>query len=140
MIFGIGFSNPFLVGIMALCLLLFLIFIGVRVVFAAATVGLIGLVELLGWGPAAGIIGTIPHAKSSTYALSVLPMFIFIGFMAFHAGMTNQLFDAARKWVGWVPGGLAVATVFATAGFAAVSGASTAPAAVFFRVAIPFMP
>jgi len=107
--------------------------------FSAATVGLIGLVELLGWGPAAGIIGTIPHAKSSTYALSVLPMFIFIGFMAFHAGMTKQLFDAARKWVGWVPGGLAVATVFATAGFAAVSGASTATAAVFSRVAIPEM-
>ncbi len=137
MIFGIGFSNPFLVGMLALCLLLYLIFVGVRVVFAAALVGLVGLVELLGWGPAAGIIGTIPHAKSSTYALSVLPMFIFIGFMAFHAGMTKQLFDAARKWVGWVPGGLAVATVFATAGFAAVSGASTATAAVFSRVAIP---
>jgi len=139
MIFGIGFSNPFLVGLIALGVLLFLIFFGVRVVFAAAIVGLIGLVELLGWGPAAGIVGTIPHAKSSTYALSVLPMFIFIGFLAFHAGMTQQLFDAARKWVGWVPGGLAVATVFATAGFAAVSGASTATAAVFSRVAIPEM-
>lgn len=139
MIFGIGFSDPFLVGVIALIILLTLIFLGVRVVFAASLVGLIGLVELLGWGPAAGIVGTIPHAKSSTYALSVLPMFIFIGFMAFHAGMTKQLFDAARKWVGWMPGGLAVATVFATAGFAAVSGASTATAAVFSRVAIPEM-
>ena len=139
MILGIGFENPFLVGLIALALLLALIFVGVRVVFAAAFVGLFGLVELLGWGPAAGIIGTIPHAKSSTYALSVLPMFIFIGFLAYHAGMTQQLFDAARKWVGWVPGGLAVATVFATAGFAAVSGASTATSAVFSRVAIPEM-
>ena len=139
MIFGIGFEDPFLVGVLALGLMLVLIFLGVRVVFAAAFVGLIGLVELLGWGPAAGIVGTIPHAKSSTYALSVLPMFIFIGFLAFHAGMTTQLFDAARKWIGWVPGGLAVATVFATAGFAAVSGASTATAAVFSRVAIPEM-
>jgi TRAP-type C4-dicarboxylate transport system permease large subunit len=60
----------------------------------------------------------------------MLPMFIFIGFLAFHAGMTHQLFDAARKWLGWLPDGLAVATVFATAGFAAVSGASTATAAV----------
>ena len=66
-------------------------------------------------------------------------MFIFIGFMAYHAGMTGALFDAARKWIGWVPGGLAVATVFATAGFAAVSGASTATSAVFSRVAIPEM-
>ena len=139
MILGIGFANPLLVGIIALALLLVLIFLGVRVVFAAAVVGLIGLIEILGWRSAAGIVGTIPHAKSSTYALSVLPMFIFIGFMAFHAGMTSKLFDASRKWLGWLPGGLAVATVFATAGFAAVSGASTATAAVFSRVAIPEM-
>ncbi|MEP1206106.1 MAG: TRAP transporter large permease [Rhizobiaceae bacterium] len=139
MIIGIGFSNPLLVGLIGLGFLIFLVVIGVRVVFAAAMVGLFGLIELLGWGPAAGIVGTIPHSKSSTYALSVLPMFIFIGFIAFHAGMTEQLFNAARKWVGWVPGGLAVATVFATAGFAAVSGASTATAAVFSRVAIPEM-
>ncbi|MFY0681030.1 MAG: TRAP transporter large permease [Thalassovita sp.] len=139
MILGIGMSDPFLVGVITLGLLLLLIVLGVRVVFAAAVVGLLGLVELRGWGPAAGIIGTIPHSKSSTYALSVLPMFIFIGFLAFHAGMTQQLFDAARKWLGWMPGGLAVATVFATAGFAAVSGASTATAAVFSRVAIPEM-
>ena len=104
MILGIGFANPFAVGLIALGLLLFLIFIGVRVVFAAAIVGLLGLVELLGWGPAAGIVGTVPHSKSSTYALSVLPMFIFIGFLAYHAGMTTALFDAARKWIGWVPG------------------------------------
>ncbi|MCV6824841.1 MULTISPECIES: TRAP transporter large permease [Halocynthiibacter] len=139
MILGIGMSDPFLVGIITLALLLFLILLGVRVVFAAAFVGLVGLIELRGWGPAAGIVGTIPHSKSSTYALSVLPMFIFIGFLAFHAGMTQQLFDAARKWLGWMPGGLAVATVFATAGFAAVSGASTATSAVFSRVAIPEM-
>lgn len=139
MILGIGFSDPFLVGILALSMMMVLIFLGVRVVFSAAVVGLLGLVELLGWGPAAGIVGTVPHAKSSSYALSVLPMFIFIGFLAFHAGMTQQLFDAARKWLGWMPGGLAVATVFATAGFAAVSGASTATSAVFSRVAIPEM-
>ena len=67
----------------------------------------------------------------------MLPPFILIGFLAYHAGMTKKLFDAARKWIGWVPGGLAVATVMAQAGFAAVSGASTATAAVFSRVAIP---
>lgn len=139
MILGIGFDDPFLVGLIGLGLIFLLVLFGVRVVFAAAVAGLLGLVELLGWGPAAGIAGTVPHSKSSVYALSVLPMFIFIGFLAFHAGMTQQLFDAARKWFGWVPGGLAVATVFATAGFAAVSGASTATAAVFSRVAIPEM-
>ena len=139
MLIGIGFSDPLLVGMIGIGLLLALVLIGMRVVFAAALVGLLGLVELLGWGPAAGIVGTVPHSKSSTYALSVLPMFIFIGFVAFHAGMTEQLFTAARRWLGWLPGGLAVASVFAAAGFAAVSGASTATAAVFARVAIPEM-
>ena len=139
MILGIGFGDPFLVGLIGIGALLFMVSLGVRVVFAAAVVGLLGLVELNGWSAGAGIAGTVPHSKSSTYALSVLPMFILIGFLAFHAGMTQQLFDCARKWIGWVPGGLAVATIFATAGFAAVSGASTATAAVFARVAIPDM-
>ena len=66
-------------------------------------------------------------------------MFILIGFIAYHGGLTHALFRAAKNWFGWVPGGLAVASVFATAGFAAVSGASTATAAVFSRVAIPHM-
>ncbi|MBT3989914.1 MAG: TRAP transporter large permease, partial [Rhodospirillaceae bacterium] len=139
MILGIGFDDPLLVGLIGVGAMLFMVALGVRVVFAAAVVGLLGLVELNGWAAGAGIAGTVPHSKSSTYALSVLPMFILIGFLAFHAGMTQQLFDAARKWIGWVPGGLAVATIFATAGFAAVSGASTATAAVFARVAIPDM-
>ncbi len=136
---GIGFSDPFMVGLIGLGFMFILVLAGVRVVFAASLTGLLGLVELLGWGPAAGIVGTIPHSKSSSYALSVLPMFIFIGFLAFHAGITQQLFNAARKWLAWLPGGLAVATVMATAGFGAVSGASTATAAVFSRVAIPEM-
>ena len=98
-----------------------------------------GSVLLKGWSVAAAVAGTIPHSKTVTYPLSVLPLFILIGFLAFHAGLTGRLFEAARRWVGWVPGGLAVSTVFASAGFAAVSGASTATAAVFSRVAIPDM-
>jgi tripartite ATP-independent transporter DctM subunit len=139
MLIGIGFENPLLVGLIGVGLVLLFVVIGMRVVFAAGLVGLLGLVELIGWDAAAGIVGTIPHSKASTYALSVLPMFIFIGFVAFHAGMTGQLFVAARRWLSWLPGGLAVASVFAAAGFAAVSGASTATAAVFARVAIPEM-
>jgi len=131
--------DDYTIGLLGVGALLLLVFAGVRVYIAAAVVGLVGLVVLIGWDAGAGIAGTIPHSKSTTYTLSVLPMFILIGFLAFHAGITEALFDAARKWVGWVPGGLAVATVFATAGFAAVSGASTATAAVFARVAIPDM-
>ncbi len=131
--------DEFQIGLIGSAFLIFLVLIGVRVVYACAIVGLLGLVTIIGWTGGAGNAGMIPYAKGTLYPLSVLPMFILIGFLAYHAGMTQNLFDAARKWFGWVPGGLAVATVFATAGFAAVSGASTATAAVFSRVAIPEM-
>jgi TRAP-type mannitol/chloroaromatic compound transport system permease large subunit len=131
--------DPFTIGIIGTIAMIVLVFAGVRVYYAAAVVGLLGLVSIIGWDAGAGIAGTVPHSKSVTYTLSVLPMFILIGYLAFHAGITESLFDAARKWLGWVPGGLAVATVMAAAGFAAVSGASVATAAVFARVAIPDM-
>jgi C4-dicarboxylate transporter, DctM subunit len=138
-VFGIGYADPIAVGLICTALLLVLVMSGVRVVFAASIAGIIGLVELIGVGPALGNVGAIPFSKSVTFVLGLLPIFILIGFLAFQAGMTKQLFEAAKAWVGFVPGGLAVATVFATAGFAAVSGASTATAAVFSRVAIPEM-
>jgi tripartite ATP-independent transporter DctM subunit len=139
MILGIGYQDPVLVGIICIGILFALAVLGVRIAFAAAVSGFVGLVELIGFWPGATTAGTIPYAKTSLYSLSVLPPFVLIGFLAFHAGMTTSLFDAARKWLGWLPGGLAVATVFAQAGFGAVSGASTATAAVFSRIAIPEM-
>jgi len=131
--------TEFEIGLVGTGALLLMVFAGVRIYTVAAIVGVIGVVYIIGWDAGAGIGGTVPHSKSVNYALSVLPMFILIGFIAYHAGLTHALFRAATAWVGWVPGGLAVASVFATAGFAAVSGASTATAAVFSRVAIPHM-
>ena len=120
--------DPLDIGLIGILALLVLVFIGVRVFIAAGAVGMAGLIAIIGWDAGIGMAGTIPHSKSLTYVLSVLPMFILIGYLAFHAGMTTAVFEAARRWTGWLPGGLAVATVFATAGFAAVSGASTATA------------
>ncbi len=127
------------IGIIGAGALVLLAVIGVRIAFAAAIVGTLGLMILM--GPEAGLrtAGVIPHAKSVSYTLSVLPMFIVIGYLAYYAGMTTACFEAARRWFGWMPGGLAIGTVFAVAGFSAVSGASTAAAAVFARVAIPEM-
>ena len=73
-------------------------------------------------GIAAKIAGQVPHSKVASQALSLIPTFILIGYLAYYAGLTRALFEAAKRWVAWVPGGLAVSTVFATAGFAAVSG------------------
>ncbi|MBO6755152.1 MAG: TRAP transporter large permease [Roseibium sp.] len=139
--------TPFDVGLMMTGVLLVLVILGMRVAFAAAFTGVVGLIIHFsmmqgferGFFTAIKMAGTIPHSKSVTYALSVLPTFILIGFLAFYAGFTKQLFEAAKRWLGWMPGGMAVGTVFSTAGFAAVSGASVATAAVFARVAIPEM-
>jgi tripartite ATP-independent transporter DctM subunit len=131
--------DNYTLGLIGCLALLVLVVVGVRVYLAAALVGLIGCIAIIGWGPGAGLVGTIPHSKSVNYTLSVLPMFILIGYLAFYAGMTQSLFEAAKAWMGWMPGGLAIATIFAVAAFSAVSGASTAAAAVFARVAIPEM-
>ena len=132
--------------------LLVMVVLGMRVAFAAGLAGLVGLVWIFwarkdyglddfGWavGVAVKTAGQVPHSKVSSQALSLIPTFILIGYLAYHAGLTKALFEAAKKWIAWVPGGLAVSTVFATAGFAAVSGASVATAAVFARIAIPEM-
>lgn len=132
--------------------MLVFVVLGMRVAFAAALAGFFGLIWLrwngFGYDPdrlwkaveiSAKVAGQVPHSKVSNQALSLIPTFILIGYLAYHAKLTTALFDAAKKWIAWVPGGLAVSTIFATAGFAAVSGASVATAAVFARIAIPEM-
>ena len=132
--------------------MLVLVFLGLRVGFAAALAGFVGLVWLrwngFDYDPerfwravqvSLRIAGQEPYSKVSAHALSLIPTFILIGYLAYYAGLTKALFEAAKRWIAWVPGGLAVSTVFATAGFAAVSGASVATAAVFARIAIPEM-
>ena len=99
-IFGIGYNDPSTVGIICTVILLILVICGVRVVIAASIAGMIGLVELIGIGPALGNIGAIPYSKSVTFVLGLLPIFILIGFLAYQAGITRQLFEAAKAWVG----------------------------------------
>ena len=138
---------PIEIGLWVTGVMLVLVVIGTRVAFAAALAGLVGLVWIFSakLGFERGIVvamkmaGTIPHSKVSTLALSLIPTFILIGFLAYHAGLTRTLFEAAKRWLGWLPGGMGVATVFSTAGFAAVSGASVATSAVFARIAVPEM-
>ncbi|MET0122432.1 MAG: TRAP transporter large permease [Candidatus Thiodiazotropha sp. 6PLUC9] len=135
------------IGLWVTGAMLLFVIIGVRVAFAAALAGFLGLLWIFsakmgfekGFGVAVKMAGTIPHSKVSTLALSLIPTFILIGFLAYHAGLTRALFEAAKRWLGWLPGGMGVATVFSTAGFAAVSGASVATSAVFARIAVPEM-
>ena len=132
--------------------MLLLVVLGMRVAFAAGLAGFIGLVWLrwngFDYDPnrflkalqiSVKVAGLTPHSKVSAHVLSLIPVFILIGYLAYYAKLTSALFEAAKRWIAWVPGGLAVSSVFATAGFAAVSGASVATAAVFARIAIPEM-
>ena len=137
------------VGLLLAGVLVLLVIGGVRVAFATALIGFVGLFVIFafdkgqgvdrGFWTALRIAGQVPHSKMSTHVLSLIPVFILIGYLGYYAGLTRALFEAAKRWVGWLPGGLGVATVFATAGFAAVSGASVATSAVFARIAIPEM-
>ena len=144
--------EPIDIGIIVSIIMVGMVVLGMRVAFAAALAGFLGLLwifwakkgydpEDFGWalGVAVKTAGQVPHSKISSQALSLIPTFILIGYLAYYAGLTRALFEAAKKWVGWLPGGMAVSTVFATAGFAAVSGASVATAAVFARISIPEM-
>jgi len=140
------------IGLLVTGVMLALVVLGLRVAFVTAISGFLGLVWLrwngFDYDPgkfwksveiSAKIAGQVPQSKVSAHALSLIPTFILIGYLAYYAKLTSGLFEAAKRWIAWVPGGLAVSTVFATAGFAAVSGASVATAAVFARIAIPEM-
>ncbi|OUS20783.1 C4-dicarboxylate ABC transporter permease [Rhodobacterales bacterium 59_46_T64] len=144
--------EPIDIGIIVSGGMLLFVVLGMRVAFAAALAGFVGLTWIFwakfGYNPdkfmkaltiSVKTAGQVPHAKVSSQALSLIPTFILIGYLAYYAGLTKALFEAAKRWAGWMPGGMAVATVFATAGFSAVSGASVATSAVFARIAIPEM-
>ncbi|MAY73817.1 MAG: C4-dicarboxylate ABC transporter permease [Phycisphaerae bacterium] len=131
--------DPVTLGYLGVATVVILVAVGVPIAFATAFTGIVGLIFIRGFDVAMAIAGSIPHAESAHYSLSVLPLFIVIGFLAMHAGITTSAFNAARVWVGRAPGGLATATIFASAGFAAVSGASTASTAVFTKLALPEM-
>ncbi len=144
--------EPIEIGLWVSAGLLVMVVLGMRVAFAAGLAGFVGLVWLrwngFDYDPerfgkalqiSVRVAGLTPHSKVSAQVLSLIPVFIMIGYLAFYANLTTALFEAAKRWIAWVPGGLAVSTVFATAGFAAVSGASVATAAVFARIAIPEM-
>ncbi len=144
--------EPIDIGLWVTGGMLVMVILGMRVAFAAGLAGVIGLIWIFwakkdygfddfGWAVTVAVktAGQVPHSKVSSQALSLIPTFILIGYLAYYAGLTKALFEAAKRWIAWVPGGLAVSTIFATAGFAAVSGASVATSAVFARIAIPEM-
>jgi tripartite ATP-independent transporter DctM subunit len=131
--------DPLIMGLIGLAAIFVLVVLGMRIAFATALVGFVGLWIIKNAAVAGNVLGFLPHAIVAHYSLSVIPLFIIMGYYAFYAGLTDDIFFTARQWVGHLPGGLAIASVFGCAGFAACTGASTASAAIMGRVAIPEM-
>jgi len=131
--------DPLVAGYIGIGMITLMIVLGMRIAFATALVGIIGIALLKGWNTAFNIAGYLPHGIVAHYSLSVIPLFIIMGYFAFAAGLTRDVFQTARQWFGHFPGGLAVATTYGCAGFAACTGASVASAAVMGKVAIPEM-
>ena len=131
--------DPLTVGWLMIALLLVLLFSGMPIAFALATAGVAGLAAVRPWPSVEFLLGSFPYTRSANLAYIVLPLFLFMGNMAFAAGVAAKGFDAARACVGFLPGGLAIATVFACGAFAAVSGSSVATSATIAQIAIPEM-
>jgi tripartite ATP-independent transporter DctM subunit len=126
-------------GVFGVVLLFVLLALRVPVALALIAVPFAGITWLLGLTPAIGILSNTPYSFVANWTLSAVPMFLLMGFIAFHAGLTTGLFEAAKAVLRRVPGALAISSIFACSGFAAVCGSSLATAAAMGRIAIPEM-
>ena len=131
--------DPVTVGWLMIAAMLLLLLWGMPIAFSLATAGVIGLAATRPWPSVDFLLASFPYTRSANLAYIVLPLFLFMGNMAFAAGVASKAFTAARAWFGALPGGLAIATVFACGAFAAVSGSSIATSATIAQIAIPEM-
>jgi C4-dicarboxylate transporter DctM subunit len=131
--------NEITVGIMALALLLLIFATGIELGFGMAIVGFAGFAYLSGVRPAMQLVGRDIYDVLTNYGYTVFPLFILMGQVGFNAGIAVRLYDAAYKFIGHIPGGLAMATVMGATGFKTICGSSAATAATFASVAIPEM-
>jgi len=127
-------------GYLGIVLMLLLMFSGLTIAYAMAIIGFIGIQFLGNWPTALSLSGLIPYHSTANYWNVVLPLFVLMGALAAtDRGIGTRLFHAVDKWVGQVPGGLAMATVGGCAAFGAVCGETLATVATMGKVALPEM-
>lgn len=127
------------IGFAGLAIMVLLMLLYVPVGVALGLVGALGIFVLMGPGAMWGIITAIPYDFAAHWTLSSVPMFLLMGYVAYHAQLTDGLFRTARLWLSALPGGLAIASIGGAAGFSAVTGSSIACAAAMGRIAVPEM-
>jgi C4-dicarboxylate transporter DctM subunit len=130
---------PLVLGLIYVIILLILVFNHVPIAFAFAMVGFAGLALTRGLDGAFMAIATTPYQWTTMSILIPLPLFVLMGQAAYYTGISTDLYDAAYKWVGRVPGGLAIATNVAATAFGACCGSGIAGAAAFSSIAYPEM-
>ncbi len=131
--------DPVVVGLLGIVLLLVLFLFNMPVSFAMAFVGFVGFGYLVGWEASVSLLVSDLFSMLSNYPLNVIVLFVLMGSFAFAAGMSGRLYDSANKLAGKIPAGLAVATILACSGFAAICGSTAATAATIGRVSLPEM-
>jgi tripartite ATP-independent transporter DctM subunit len=127
----------FLIGVLGFVALLALIAIRVPIAYTMILVGLIGTSILSGPAIVLSQLKDLAYSQFSNYDLTVLPMFILMGGLAYRCGLSYDLFRGANAWIGRFRGGIAMAAVAACGGFGAVCGSSTATASTMGQVALP---
>jgi tripartite ATP-independent transporter DctM subunit len=128
-----------MVAIIGIVVMLLIMFLRLPVGFAMALAGFLGMAYFISPQAAFHILATDIWGQFSSYGLSVIPLFIFMGYICFNSGISVRLYDTAYKWVGQVRGGIAMATIVADEFFAAICGSNTATAATMGTVALPQM-
>ena len=131
--------SEMLVGITGLVVLLLLFATGIELGFAMALVGFVGFGYLSGFESALNLLSRDVYDVITSYGYTVFPLFILMGQIGFNAGIAVRLYGSAHKFVGHIPGGLAMATVIGATGFKAICGSSAATSATFAGVAVPEM-
>ena len=126
-------------AVLGIIVLLVLMFSGMNIGLAMTFVGFVGYAVVVNFTAALGVLQNVPASQASTYALTVIPLFILMGNFAFASGMSEGLYNAGNKWLSRLPGGLACATIAACAGFGAICGSTAATTATMGTVAIPEM-
>ena len=131
-------TGPVLAGVMFVVLL---VFIGLRMPIAIAlfTVGAIGMSYLTSFEQLLIWLEAAPVGRTASYSLSVIPIFLLMGHLAVHCGLSSVLYKSARAWFGHRPGGIAVATIGGCAVFGAICGSSIATGATMATVSLPEM-
>jgi tripartite ATP-independent transporter DctM subunit len=119
--------------------LFFLILMRIPIGVSLIAVSFAGLWSMFNWNIAWGSLGIVPYNFANSWVLSSIPAFLLMGFICYHTKLTQGLFSAAQVWLSGLPGGLAIASVFGCAGFAAVTGSSVACSAAMGKIAVPEM-